>query len=246
MVWHAAIADVMTWLSHGRAGLLSPDELQRAARAARQTRQHELLASRALLRLALTSVQPTVEPSQWDLGSEPGGRPVVRGPLSGCHISLAHAGGIVACAVGPTDLGVDVEAQASTSTLDQAAETWLSARERDQMPHGDARHEWLGLRWTAKESVAKALGVGLTLDPCRIDVDATDWFRPPWISRFTCVVKDGGSAEGRLEGWHMRLDGPVGRYHLSVSVLRNAGDADAGTDAAATIDWRDGRSLLVG
>ena len=94
---------------------------------------------------------------------EPHGRPAVTG--ADLHVSLAHAGDwVLVAATRVAPVGVDVEQVISARGLPLPRDLILGPAERAA---GD--DELLDL-WVAKESYLKALGTGLTLQPCEVSV----------------------------------------------------------------------------
>ncbi|MFE3068719.1 4'-phosphopantetheinyl transferase family protein [Streptomyces sp. NPDC059247] len=95
-------------------GLLEDWELRRLAAARLPERRADALAARLLVRLCaarFTGLPVTgAAPAQWcpDCGRHGHGRPYLPG-RPGTGVSLSHADGVVAAAVGPGPIGVDVE-----------------------------------------------------------------------------------------------------------------------------------------
>lgn len=95
-------------------GLLAPWELRRLARIRLPDRRDDVVAARLLLRLCVgrfTGRPPREsDPAQHcaGCGRYGHGRPYLRG-RPGVGVSLSHADGLVAAAVGPGSVGVDVE-----------------------------------------------------------------------------------------------------------------------------------------
>ncbi|MDX2547086.1 4'-phosphopantetheinyl transferase family protein [Streptomyces sp. WI04-05B] len=98
------------------------------------------------------------------LAYDPGGRPRLTGPAADLKVSLSHAGGVSAVALGrgPAELGIDIEplrplpaAALARRWLDVAAAEWLTALPEHQHPEA-----FLTL-WTRKEALGKARGHGL-------------------------------------------------------------------------------------
>ncbi|MFD4314903.1 4'-phosphopantetheinyl transferase family protein [Streptomyces sp. NPDC058548] len=95
-------------------GLLAPWERRRLAGIRLPSRRDDVLAARLLVRLCVTRVTglPPDTPALAQLcpgcGGQGHGRPYLRGrPEVG--VSLSHADGLVAAAVGPGAIGIDVE-----------------------------------------------------------------------------------------------------------------------------------------
>ncbi|WP_052398025.1 4'-phosphopantetheinyl transferase family protein [Streptomyces sp. NRRL F-5123] len=148
---------VVVWVAAGEPPG-RPDGLQGRAADYRGTRAAAHRVGRQLV-AAYTSCPP--EQQAWERDAR--GRPLVVGP-GGLHVSLSHAGGVVAAALawdGP--VGVDVERLRPLPDRGALARTALADSERravDELP--EERRDAQVLRfWTRKEAVAKALGSGL-------------------------------------------------------------------------------------
>jgi phosphopantetheinyl transferase len=92
--------------------------------------------------------------------------------------NLSHAGGLALIGVAERGaVGVDLEQVRSLRRLDLLAEGALSGAEGEALRRaGDEEEQtrWFLRRWTAKEAVAKAFGLGLALAPQRLEVEAID------------------------------------------------------------------------
>lgn len=91
------------------------------------------------------------------------GKPYLEG-YPGIHFNISHSGNVAACALGPRPLGVDVEVirQVKGPVIRRV----LTKKEQGylgQVPEGFRDREFFRF-WTLKESYAKALGRGLSLD----------------------------------------------------------------------------------
>jgi 4'-phosphopantetheinyl transferase len=158
----AASAEVLT--RHGHAAhWLTPAERLRGAALRDATARNDFFAAHLLVRLCAAAVtgRPPAElriVQQCRSCGGPHGRPRLA-DRTGVHVSLSHAGGVVAAAVGPAPVGVDIE---RLRTLD--GRTALSARalhpaeqsnvERDPDPDRAFLRQWV-----RKEAVIKS-GVG--------------------------------------------------------------------------------------
>jgi 4'-phosphopantetheinyl transferase len=146
--------------------LLEPAERAHAGRLRRPTDRARFIARRAALREILGRVLD--EPPRglrWCTASD--GRPVLAG--HSLRFSASHSENVLAVAVAPADVGVDVERVRSLPDLDRLAEIALSPAEQAvwrKVPAQDRPLVFLQ-HWTAKEAFLKALGRGLLEDPSR-------------------------------------------------------------------------------
>ncbi|MBK3589875.1 4'-phosphopantetheinyl transferase superfamily protein, partial [Streptomyces sp. MBT57] len=111
----------------------------------------------------------------------PHGRPAVVQAGGGppLHFSLAHSRGLIAVAVAPRVIGVDVERLPSPETVEACARA-LHPGEQAELaaaPPGERRAHF-GRLWTRKEAYLKALGTGLSRHP-RTDYLGSDLRRRP-------------------------------------------------------------------
>lgn len=131
--------------------------------------------SRILQRLALSQCS-SVAPTSWEFTAEPLHKPRICGPefAPPLEFSVSNTRGLAACAVTiGRRVGIDVEAyrpQVPTSVLQRC---W-SSRERAIFEPLTAaeRSKRFAAVWTAKESFAKAIGLGLALDLALVEIDA--------------------------------------------------------------------------
>lgn len=88
----------------------------------------------------------------------------------GVHVSLARAGNLALIAICDAPVGVDLE-EIRRTAFDGFGGVALGPGERARSLPERAR------AWTRKEAVLKAAGLGLTVDPRRVDVsrDRTTW-----------------------------------------------------------------------
>jgi 4'-phosphopantetheinyl transferase len=102
-------------------------------------------------------------------GSDAHGRPwatvLFGGVVAAVGVSLSRSPGVVALAVGPVGLGVDVE------RVSRVAAAPLDASTRGEHERYGADPVRLAACWAAKEAVLKRDGRGLRVDPASVDVD---------------------------------------------------------------------------
>lgn len=118
-------------------------------------------------------------------GSDTHGQPwaTVHGVAVG--VSLSRTPGVLALAVGPVDLGVDVE------RVSRVASAPLDASTPGEHERYGADPVRMAACWAAKEAVLKRDGRGLRVDPASVDVDldagtavldgAVHWVRVRWL-----------------------------------------------------------------
>lgn len=150
---------VVVWVAAGEPPGGTPEGLRERAAVYRGTRAAAHRLGRQLV-AAYTSCPP--ERQAWE--RDPRGRPLLAEPGGGLHVSLSHAGGVVAAALawdGP--VGVDVERLRPLPDRGALARTALAGSEQDAVDGlpPERRDAQLLRFWTRKEAVAKALGSGL-------------------------------------------------------------------------------------
>ncbi|WP_340559864.1 4'-phosphopantetheinyl transferase family protein [Streptomyces sp. GSL17-111] len=159
----AVVATTAEVLAHpaADAGLLTPEEQARLARVRLPRRRDDVMAARLLLRLCAAHVtgRPPHElsPSQHcpTCGRDGHGRPYLPGH-PGLGVSLSHADGLVAAAVGPGPVGIDVEPSTRRpGPLRMLARVLPAADLRAATAHPDPGPELLRL-WVRREARLKA------------------------------------------------------------------------------------------
>ncbi|WP_222263469.1 Pls/PosA family non-ribosomal peptide synthetase [Modestobacter marinus] len=130
-------------------------------------RREQWIAGRALLRLMLSSEDPSRAPVEWPLMRTETDRPVVPG---GPDVSLAHADGVIVAALAHgRAIGVDVECLEHDRD-DVVLASALTAEERARLagaPPGERAGLFLRM-WTLKEAALKCSGAGLDGGPERV------------------------------------------------------------------------------
>ena len=145
---------------------LAPDELERLERLRRSEVGPRWLVSRAAMREILAA-ELGVSPASVRLRLGPHGRPQLglEHHPTDLDFNLSHSGqlALLATARG-VRVGVDVERLRRRDPL-RVADRYFSAAELEALrahPHGDRPRAFLRY-WTAKEALAKGLGLGLTV-----------------------------------------------------------------------------------
>jgi medium-chain acyl-[acyl-carrier-protein] hydrolase len=176
---HVWLVDVDDERSVARAtAVLPPTETARLSAVITPGR-HRRLGAQAALRI-LAAEAAGVSPARLRVRRDPNGKPFLAHALAP-HISLSHSGAFAAVAIATAGLvGVDIEEQRPIGHLDGLARTTMSDAEYAWWLtlDGAAAAESLFRRWTYKEAVLKALGVGLAGGLSSVDF-APDGGGPP-------------------------------------------------------------------
>ena len=166
-VWTVSVSGVLEALEGGD---LSPEELIRAERYRFKADARRFCASRLLLRRVIGD-HLGIRPGEVRLVETPGRKPEVF--LSpGCppvFFSLSRSGDFCTVALsGSSEVGVDIEKTGVFPGWPDVAQAWLSEGEKNAiraLPREKSRTQAFFRLWVAREAAAKALGLGLALDP---------------------------------------------------------------------------------
>jgi 4'-phosphopantetheinyl transferase len=156
------------------AELLSPEERDRAARLRVDRDRQRYVMCRSALRVILAGYLQS-SPQSLKFTSGEHGKPLLAG--SPVEFNVSHSGDLGLVAVSSSGpVGVDVEAPREMSAPMDLAARYFHPEEREAVERAPSseRHRVFLACWTRKEAVLKNIGAGLTLDPRRIRVGATD------------------------------------------------------------------------
>jgi 4'-phosphopantetheinyl transferase len=148
--------------------LLSDEERGRVLRLKFERHRRESLATRALMRTAL-SYGRSVAAQAWQFKVNAQGKPAVDcavHPDCGVHFNLSNSLGLVVCLVAEdAEVGVDVEPLERADQILKLAPEVFSAAEQAQLAalEGAEKLDRALSLWTLKESYIKARGMGLAL-----------------------------------------------------------------------------------
>lgn len=186
------------------APLLTDEERTRWQRFRYPRYRREYLATRALVRSALSHYRPLAA-GEWRFEPNAHGKPAVV-PDCGLRFNLSNSPGLVVCLIGTgSDVGVDVEPCERASKIAELAPEVFSPLELTQLealPDDERLNRALSL-WTLKEAYIKARGMGLSLelskfsfafggaDGIRLEVDACLHDEPGRRWRF-CLLDHAG------------------------------------------------------
>jgi 4'-phosphopantetheinyl transferase len=145
---------------------VSDAEMERAQRFHFARDRQQFLASRILLRQALTHYVPQVEPRDWAFAALDKGKPYISRP-TGCKLqfNMSHTRGMIALAFALGSIGVDAEwVDRAMLDMEGTIPKFFEAFERAYL--GAYKSEGWQRRfldiWTLKEARLKASGLGLS------------------------------------------------------------------------------------
>jgi len=144
--------------------LLSEDEQARWHKFRFVRHAREFLATRALVRTALSHYVP-LAPADWRFQANAHGKPAVE-PSCGLRFNLSNSPGLVVCLISQgAEVGVDVEPYERAQKIAGLAPEVFSPRELAQLAalRGPERADRALSLWTLKEAYIKARGLGLSL-----------------------------------------------------------------------------------
>jgi 4'-phosphopantetheinyl transferase len=164
-LWYAYPDDLLdSQMAQSCAALLTPQENERWRRYRFEKNQRESLATRALVRTALSHYRAGA-PEAWRFRENEHGKPFLD-PDCGLQFNVSNSVGMVVCLVAEgAEVGVDVESHARSSNIMTVVERVFSEAERAQLDKLDyaAKLDRVLSLWTLKEAYIKARGMGLAL-----------------------------------------------------------------------------------
>jgi 4'-phosphopantetheinyl transferase len=193
--------------SAAESGLLSADELQRAARFHFERDRHRFIAGRAFVRAVLGRYLE-MRPDHVELTYTAAGKPELAGVSPPLRFSLSHSGEWAVLGVSGSELGVDVERLRPMSDLEDVARRFFASREAEMVlaAEGPERLSRFFSCWTRKEAVVKATGAGIGASLQEVEVTIVRGEVP----RVVHVENESG------EGWSLLT--PTVREDLVVAV----------------------------
>lgn len=181
IIWTLATgseADLDKNLIQLASNVLSDEELSRARRFKFEADRNRFIAAHALCRLMLSS-RGELEPSFWEFGREPEGRPYVINSQLPLDFNLSHTTGMVGCALSTLGrIGFDLEYCLRPVNIDSLARKKFAPEEsKDVLSFSDEEQRDQFFRyWTLKEAYIKVTGRGLrqSLDSFCFDLKGSD------------------------------------------------------------------------
>ena len=219
---------------------LSLNEKRRAERFVFERHRRQYIFAHGLLRVALSSFAPEVEPSDWRFVANRYGRPFVAAPALArtVYFSLSHTEGCVACVVsGCEAVGVDVEEihERHSHSLFATAHSNFSPEEIDALRALQPGNLVDGFfdYWTLKEAYLKARGTGINLPLNQFSITISSDQKIG--IRFTSGIADDP------QRWHFMKSSPSARHRLAIA--EGSGLADGLPIVVQT--WPSARMLSV-
>jgi 4'-phosphopantetheinyl transferase len=210
---------------------LSPPERARHERYTFARDRRDFAVAHGMLRSVLSTHHP-IEPSAWTFVVGRHGKPTLPHDLPGCPglaFNLAHADGLVACAVTSTgEVGIDVEriSLRGADPLTLAARFFSPAEQLDLERCDVAERTTRFIEiWTLKEAYIKALGLGLS-------ATLRDFSLIPGEGR----IRFDPGAGGNPQGWRFALFEPADGYRMAVAVRGSTPSAH----------WLSARAFVIG
>jgi 4'-phosphopantetheinyl transferase len=188
--------------------VLSDDERARAGRFRFEEDQHRSIVARATLRRVLgTYLSRSPQDLHFVFG--PQGKPALAdGAL---EFNVSHSGPLVLLAFAAgSPVGVDVEQEKPERDRLGIAQRFFAEPEVEKVRCADDVARAFYRTWTAKESVIKAVGGGLS-------IDLSSFLVTPDRGTFTAV--ENASGDERLTGWYVQtLPEPAELAHAAVAI----------------------------
>lgn len=200
----AAAAGQDWWL---RSARVSEDEMASADSRAHANARLTFLAGRALARRALAAVAGC-RPEELKISGPAEGKPrlLVGSAARDRHFNLSHSGMWIACAVGGSPVGIDIEPIRRNARHALVAAARFSAEEAAWVgDRGAASARRFSALWTLKEAYAKAIGAGLAAPMSSIRLRASSVKR--------CEVS---SPLAGLRPWHCLIERLQASHWLAI------------------------------
>lgn len=155
------------------SGRVSKERLNRAEKFKNEIDKKRSIAVEYLLNEMLDELYDGITPVE--LSYDKNGKPHIyedasEGGLEGTDLvqfSLSHSGDYVACIISDVPCGIDIERHSERRDYEKIAKRICTDRELVNITN---REDFYQL-WTLKESVMKAVGLGLALDMRKIEIE---------------------------------------------------------------------------
>jgi 4'-phosphopantetheinyl transferase len=223
-------------ISEYREQILSEEELARSKVFPFEKNRREYLATRLLVRRALSHHHP-LPPQAWKFQTNRFGKPATD-PHCGLHFNVSNTSKLIVCLIGnDIELGVDIEPldrAADISTLAPEIFSSMELAQLEKLPDSEKSDRALSL-WTLKESYIKARGLGLSLplkkfsfifeqsNKFHLETDSSLHDAPMnWqscifnLADHRCALTVGSSMDPHLQIWEMRPPGNTPEHRPNI------------------------------
>ena len=159
------------WPSAGRQAWLSTQERERAACFAFERDRRRYVAARCALRERLAA-DTGLSPDRLQIMADAFEKPCLLG-RAGCHFNLSRRADWALLGISRAgEIGVDFELLHAVDKVDALAQAHFSDAEFDAFRAlaADSKDEVFLRVWTRKEACLKAVGTGLRIEPCGLEV----------------------------------------------------------------------------
>lgn len=156
-------------------GLLNPEEIDRAGRFLHPRPRREFLLTRSALKCQLARRLGT-KPRDLHFLHNAAGKPFLQ--TGGIHFNVSHTQGFSVIALGPCEMGVDVEPVRDLKNRESLARRWFHPGEVLSLETCHWEPTAFFTIWTAKEAVVKALGTGLGFGMDEVWIDGIPGSQP--------------------------------------------------------------------
>ena len=216
--------------------ILSEQELARSKVFPFEKNRREYLATRLLVRRALSHYHP-FPPQAWKFQTNRFGKPATD-PHCGLHFNVSNTSKLTVCLIGnDLELGVDIEPLDRAADISTLAPEIFSSKELkhlEKLPDSEKSDRALSL-WTLKESYIKARGLGLSLplkkfsfifeqsNKFHLETDSSLHDDPAnWqscifnLAEHRCALTVGSSMDTHLQIWEMQPPGNTPQHRPNI------------------------------
>lgn len=158
-LWQGSISQIVSLVNPAQ---LSEAEIAKAAKLKNPQMQTQFLAAHWMTRLVLSKYLQTV-PTEIGIFQSATGKPDIDGTR--IKFNRSHSGDRIVLAITlGTPVGVDIEAIANRSQMAGIVKRWFEPQEQEEFSRSpnSQRQAFFYSRWTEKEAVLKAWGLGLS------------------------------------------------------------------------------------
>jgi len=161
--------------------ILTDSDISKAGRFVHQADHDRFIAARLFL-FGLLKQKNLIHSETLDLSYTSFGKPILAG--SDIQFNWSHSGDMIALTINSMDCGIDIELDTGIEIYDYrslCSELELNWLHEKHMETGISELMYFLDLWTAKESVLKAMGTGLSTDPRLIEIRHEEKGDDRWV-----------------------------------------------------------------